>query len=149
MSTATLSKVLKEAQGLTDDSNGGVSSLYEVLAALAAGGGGDLSVPLIASPSVAVVATKPVARATRLGALAVTLSTTGTANSTDVDVLVDGVVVASASVDNTDADGVVDLSVLDVEVPAGSLVTISVTAVATGAAGLAATLSFEPVKVAS
>lgn len=145
--TAVLKKSLGEAGAWIDESNGRPSRLYENLAALAEG-----SVNLTgdqASPSVAALTSFVAAKAMRLQSLALNMGTAGSAGQTDVAVDVDGTDVATATVDNADADGstkLADLSI-PVDIDAGSVVKLEVTVIPTGGANLTATAAFSALQV--
>lgn len=148
MSTAKIPQGMgRDAHAFLDASNG-ASNLYDVLQALAKGSAGDVDSGLVASPAAAVIQTKLVHRDSRLGSLGLSVGTTGSAGTTTLTVNVAGSSVGSVSVENTDADGTVTREDLtDVLVPAGSLVTLELTAVATGAANVVASAALEPVEV--
>ncbi len=145
--TAVLKKSLGEAGAFIDESNGRPSRLHESLEALAEGSmdlTGDQG-----SPSVATLATFVAGKAMRLQSLALNMGTAGTGGQTDVAVDVDGADVATATVDNADADGSTALADLStpVDVAAGAVVKLEVTAIPTGGANLVATAMFSGLQV--
>lgn len=145
MSRATLKRSLGEAGAFIDDSHG-ENNLLAVLQALAASSGEALTYTQ-ATPTTGVKAAILADSATTLANVYVKVGTTGTAGTTTVAVLVNGVSKATVDVANTEADGVSKGVAIDFPVEAGDLVELSVTAVATDAADLSATARLKPVTV--
>lgn len=145
--TAVLKRSLGEAGAFIDESSGRASRLYEALAALAEGSmnlTGDQTTPSVAALS-QFVATK----AMRLQSLALNMGTAGSSGQTDVAVDVDGSDVATVTVDNADADGSTNLADLStpVDIAAGSVVKLEVTAIPGSGANLTATAMFSALQV--
>lgn len=145
MSRATLKRSLGEGGAFIGDSHG-EDNLYAVLAALASNG------PSIdvkeATPTTGIKASKVVDTPTKLGTLYTNIGTTGTGGQTDVRVRVNGsLITGTLTTDNAEADGTSKGLAYDVDLAAGDLVEIDFTAVATGAANVAASLKLQPVTV--
>lgn len=135
--TATLKKSTGEAGAFLDESNARDSRLYDVLKEMAYDGA-----PLSAyqaTIAVAVIAGMVIRHACKLRELKIAVGTTGTAGSTTVAVLVNGVSKGTLTVANTEADGTVTSTDLDVALAEDDVVTLSVTAAPTGGAALTAT----------
>ena len=145
MSRATLKRSLGEGGAFIDDSHGD-SNLYAVLQALAASSGEVLSY-FQASPTTGVKATILADSPTTLATVYAKAGTAGTAGTSTIDVLVNGVSQGTLSIDNAEADGTSKGLAYNVELEAGDEVRLSVTAVATGAADLSATVRLKPVTV--
>lgn len=149
---ATLKRLLGNAGAGIDESSGGYSRLYDVLKALALAAG-DVLAATVASPSAAVIATLLVDQPTRLAGFGIDVGTTGTAGTTTVIVNKNGtpITAVTLSVANTEADGTskfIDVDDFgDVDLDQGDIVTIEVTAAATGVAALNAVVRTNPVKV--
>lgn len=142
--TAILKKSLGEAAAFISDEHGD-DNLYKVLSSLASGSArlDHFEAALSAASKAQLLAIE----ATKLTGFAMKLGTTGTAGQTDVDVEVDGAVVASLSVSNAEADGTykaLDLST-PIDIPAGSTVELVVSAVPTAGANLEASAVLSPV----
>lgn len=145
MSRATLKRSLGEAGAFFDDSHG-EDNLLAVLTALA-NAGESLSAKE-ASPSTGIKASMVMDRSSRIASLYSNIGTTGTAGQTDVRVRVNGsLITGTLSTLNTEADGTYKGLAYDYDLEAGDLVEIDFTAVATGAANVAATLRMKPVTV--
>jgi len=143
--TATLKKSLGEAGAFFDESNARDSRLYDVLKEMAYDGS-----PLSAyqaTIAVAVIAGLVVRHACKLRELKIAVGTTGTADSTTVAVLVNGVSKGSLTIANTEADGTVKSLDLDVALVENDVVTLSVTAAPTAGAALSATAHMAGVTV--
>ena len=133
MAAVLLSKVLKEGQGLTDDSNGGVATLFDVLTALASATG-QLHEAEAASPAVATISSKHSAIAGAIRAFAIELDTTGGSGATTVELRVETVVVATLVIDNTDPNGTTKAISIKADVNKFDLIEIVVTTIASGPA---------------
>lgn len=145
MSRATLKRSLGEGGAFIDDSNG-QDNLYAILAALASNGP-SLDVKE-AAPTTGIKASKVVDVPTRIGTLYTNIGTCGSALQTDVRVRVNGTLITGTlTTDNAEADGTSKGLAYDYELEAGDLVEIDFTAVATGAANVAASLKLQPVTV--
>jgi hypothetical protein len=145
MSRATLKRSLGEAGAFFDDSHG-EDNLLAVLTSMA-NVGESLSVKE-ASPSTGIKASMVMDGASRIGTLYTKIGTTGTALQTDVRVRVNGTLITGTlSTLNTEADGTYKGLAYNYNLAAGDLVEIDFTAVATGAANVAATLRMKPVTV--
>lgn len=83
----------------------------------------------------------------KLTGLRTSVGTCGTAGATTVAVLVNGVSKGTLTTDNADADGTKKSLSLDVDLVAGDLVTLTVTAAPTAGADLVASASLQPVIV--
>lgn len=145
MSKTTLKESLGEAAAFIDDSHG-EPRLLTVLKALASGGN-----PLDAEQATVatdVIGTKVVSAPAYLTGLRIRVGTTGTAGSTTVQARLNGVGQGSGvTVANTDADGTSVAEVFDppVELVAGDLVEIEVTAAPTAGADLTASAQIQNV----
>lgn len=147
MSRAILKRSLGEAGAFIDDSNGD-TNLHAVLAALCASSGEALAYTQ-ATPTTGVKETILADSPTTLSTLYVKAGTAGTAGASTVAVLVNGVSKGTLTIDNAEADGTAKGLSLNLPIEAGDEVSISVTAVATGAANLSATARLKPVTVES
>lgn len=133
-----LKKALKEGHGFISQEYGGNNTLYDVLLALSSmrlsGGQATAAAATIAS----MVADAPMT----MKQLSVKAIVAGTASATTVKVQKNGADVAGATltIDNADADGILKTLPLAVDVAAGDLITLVVSAAATGATGLGASL---------
>lgn len=143
--TATLKKSLGEAGAFFDESNARDSRLYDVLKDMAMDGA-PLSV-YQATIATAVLAGMVIRNACKLREFKVSVGTTGTAGSSVVEVLVNGVSKGSLTVANTDADGIVKSLDLDVALVEDDVVTIEVTTAPTAGAALTATAHMSGVTV--
>ncbi|MGD9749383.1 MAG: hypothetical protein AB7W59_00145 [Acidimicrobiia bacterium] len=144
---ATLKKSLGEAGGFIDDSHG-EDRLYKVLKALAEEGA-HLSAyqDTIAT---AILAAMVVDKATKLVSLRTAVAVCGVSGQTDVRVRVNGTLVgATATTLNTDADGTKVAVDQDIDLVAGDLVQLEVTAAPGTGTGLSASLHFRSVTVQS
>ena len=146
MSRATLKKSLGEGGAFIDDSHG-EDNLIAILTALA-NSGDSLSVKE-AVATTGIKASMVMDVASRIGTLFVNVGTTGTAGQTDVEVRVDGAIVADSKVSvlNTDADGTALGVEVNEDVEVGALVEIDFTAVASNNANVTATLRVKPITV--
>lgn len=141
MTTAILKGLTGEAGAGFDESHGAPNRLVVVLQALADSGSNlDVTQATIAA---ATIASRVVDKATRLLNLSVSVAVCGTAGDTDIDVEVNGTVVATLTVDNADADGIKKTTGdINVAVPAAALVEIIVSAAPTSGTGLVASIRF-------
>lgn len=144
MSRATLKRSLGEGGAFIDDSHG-EDNLLDVLTALA--NMGEVISAKEASPTTGIKASLVADSPSRIGNIYAVVGTTGTAGQTDVSVLVDGVSVATLSILYSEDDGTAKGSSVDYDVEAGALIEIQFSAVATGAADVAATLRMKPVTI--
>jgi len=144
MSRATLKRSLGDGGAFISDEHGD-DNLLAVLTALASMGE-PLSIKE-ASPSTGIKASMVADVSSKIGTLYVNVGTTGTANSTTVQVLVNGSSVGSLSVSNTEADGTKKGLAVDQNISAGDLIEINFSAVATGAANVAATIRVKPITI--
>lgn len=138
MSIATLKKTLGEGGAFFDDSSG-EDNLYDVLKALAEGHS-DLDA-YQAAAATAVIASKIIDKPTRLHSFRLNVAVAGTAGQTDVDLVVNGDVIATLTVDNADADGTSvesEAAALPLDLAEGDLVQLEVSAAATDATGVTA-----------
>lgn len=145
MSRATLKASLGEGGAFLDDSNGD-DNLHAVLAALAASSGETIGYSQ-ASPTTGIKGSLLCDSPTKLSNIYVKVGTTGSGLQTDFDVNVNGVQVAQLTVSNTEADGVSKGLSIDLDLEAGDLVELEVTAVATAVADASATVRLKPVTV--
>jgi hypothetical protein len=143
--TATLRKDLGEAGAFLGDKMVGLKgqSLRDVILELAEGAGGDLSATQ-ATIAVASLAAKLMKRAGKITGLRCLVATTGTADSTVVNVRKNGTVVGTLTVANTEADGTKKSTSLNVAVAENDLVSLDVSAAPTAGAGLVCTADIEP-----
>jgi hypothetical protein len=141
---ATLKKFLGDAGAAFDQSNGGFDRLYDVLKALAESVGAQSVSAQQAVVATATLGGMVVDTATKLKALAIAVGTTGTADSTTVQVHVNGVSKGELSVANTEADGTYKTLALDLALAIGDLVELVVSAAPTGGADLTATARMAP-----
>jgi hypothetical protein len=146
--TATLKKSLADGSGFTDSSHGAASTLYELLKEMAENPAFHLSARQ-AVAATGVIGGMVTDKATRLRKLTFTVTDAGSANSSTVQVLVDGVLATGAtlSIIHTEANDFETSVELDVAVPAGSRVELNVSAIATGATNLVVTAHFNPITV--
>lgn len=146
MSRATLKKFLGEAGAGLDDSNGGSDSLLDVLQALAASSGETIGYSQ-ATPSTGIKGAIVCDSPTMLANIYVRAGVAGTAGTSSFKVNVGGVQKAIVSIDNAEVDGTAKGLAINLPLEAGDLVELEVSAVATGATGLAATVRLKPVTV--
>ena len=144
-----MSKILKKSLGdagaFVDDSSG-KDNLYDVLKALAQSGGQSLSAQQ-ATIATATIGGLVAYGETQLQSLAIAVGTTGTAGSTTVQAHVNGVSQGELTVANTEANGIAKTLVLAVDLVAGDLVELVVSAAPTGGADLTATARMSGVVV--
>lgn len=146
MSAATLKKWMgKAGAGLANDH--GFDDLHDVLAALAAGGAEQVS-SYLATIATGLLGAMVVSQAGKLNSLKAAVGTTGTAGATTVQVLVNGVSKGEVTVDNTDDDGTVATDdELGIDLAAGDVVQLNVSAAPTAGADLVATARISSVVV--
>lgn len=137
MTAPTLKRSLGDGGAAIDESHGAPSILRAVLQAVAKETGPRVQ-SSDATPGAGTLATYNVLRDGVLQSFRAQAGTTGTANSTDLELRVNGAAVASLSIDNTDADDTIAEGTTSspVQVIEGDVITIEATAVATGAADL-------------
>jgi len=145
MSVTTLKKLVGEAGAGLDESNGS-NRLYDVLKAFAEALSEMVSAHQ-ATIATATIASVVVDKPTRLDSLRTAIGTTGTADSTTVQVHKNGVSQGELTTANTEADGTEKSATLAVDLVAGDLVELVVSAAPTGGAALAATARMRPVVV--
>lgn len=146
--TATLKKSLGEGGAFVGDSHG-EDNLHAVLKALAEGGSQSLNA-IQATVAAGIIGALLTDVATKLSSLRIAVGTTGSAGQTDVVVNLDGTAqTGTATVLNTDANGTKDTVTFDppIDVPAGTLVEIEVTAAPTAGADLTASAHLSNVTV--
>jgi hypothetical protein len=142
---ATLKRALGEADAFIDDSHG-ENHLYKVLKALAEEGT-HLSA-YQGTIATAILTGMVIDKATKLVSLRTAVAVCGTAGATSVRVRVNGTLVgATATTDNAAADGTKTQVDQDIDLVAGDLVQLEVTAAPTGGTGLTASLHFRSVTV--
>ena len=147
--TAKLRKDLGHAGRLLGDESGGYQdqNLRDVLVALAGGAGAGLDA-YQATIAAATIAAKVMTGAAKLNGLRTSVGTTGTAGDTTVQVHVNGTAVtgAEATTANTEADGTKKAVALStaVDLVAGDLVELVVSAAPTAGADLAASADIGP-----
>lgn len=142
---ATLKRSLGEAAAFIDDSHG-EDRLYEVLKALA--GQGETLSGRQDAVTADVLASIIVDEETTLKSFRTVLGTTGSAGQTDVELKVNGSTVATLSTTNAEADGMSKAATgLPLDLEAGDLVEIEVTAAPTAGANLTATARLGAVTV--
>lgn len=137
---ATLKDSLGEGGAFIDDSHGD-DNLIDVLKALAEGGG-DLDAFQV-TIAAATIASKVIDKPTTLHSFWTHVAVCGTAGQTDVDLVVNGAVVAQLVTDNAEADGTSKASSdadLPLELAAGDLVQLVVSAAPTAGTGLTASV---------
>ena len=102
-----------------------------------------------AAPALATLDAMVAEKATKLQGLTLLMGTTGTAGATTLELHIDGAPVASATIDNTDADGTVESATLTapIDVPVGSLVELVVSVIPTAGADLVATARLSPLVI--
>lgn len=148
MATTKLKRSLgTDGQSLTDESSG-LDGLKAVLQALAKGEGRALDAHQ-ATPSAAVVGGFVADRAGDYDyTLKLNVGTTGTGGQTDVDLNVNGAQEAQVTVTNAEADGTTNTVTGTVTLAENDVVTLEVTAVATGSpADLTATARVKALEV--
>lgn len=149
--SATLKQLLGNAGAGMDESMGFPPGcrLYDVLAELAQGGVQTLTGRL-ATPAVEIMNGMILDRDTKLTKLRMAVGTTGTAGSTTCRVLKNGVAITGATltIANTDADGSKDVTDdLDVDLEAGDLIEIDLSAIPTAGADVTVTAVMSSVVV--
>lgn len=145
MSRATLKRSLGEAGAFFDESNG-EDNLLAVLQAMAASSGETIGYSQ-ATPSTGIKGAILCDSPTKLANVYMKATVAGTSGSSTVAVLVNSVSKATLSVGNAEADGTAKGLAIGLDLEAGDLVELSVTAVATAATGLSATVRLKPVTV--
>ncbi len=145
MSRATLKRSLGEAGAFLDDSNG-QDNLIDVLQAMAASSGETIGYSQ-ATPTTGIKGALLCDTPTQLANVYMKAGTCGTAGTNTVAVLVNTVSVATLSIGNAEADGTYKGLAIDLDLEAGDLVELQVTAVGTGVANLSATVRLKPVTV--
>ena len=147
MTTAVLKKSLGEAGAFIDESSGRPSRLLEVLTAMVEGLAERLT-GAQSTPATAVLSSVLADKALDMDAsIQLNMGTTGTSGAATAELKVAGAIVASATVDNTDADGTTNSGTGTVSVKAGDLVELEVTAIPGSGADLVATGRLRPVTV--
>lgn len=146
--TATLKRALKDGFGLTDESHGSPHTLYALLKEMCENPAFVLAARQAAAAT-GIIGSMVVDKATRLRKLSFTVTDAGSANTSTIEVLADGVLITGAtlSIANTEADNFETSVDLDVEVPAGARIDINVSAIATAATHLVVTAHFNPFTV--
>src|SRR4029078_2243847 len=146
MANVTLKKAMKEAQAFSDDSNGRASSLYDLLASLAGNPSFEIK-GVQANIATGIVASGFTTKATRIRKVWARAAVCGSAGATNVQVLVNGTVQASCTlnIDNADTDGVLKTATPDVAVPAGARIDINISAAPTGGTGLTVQVDCNPI----
>lgn len=145
MSRATLNRSMGEAGAFFDDSNGR-DNLIKVLQAMAASSGETIGYSQ-ATPSTGIKGALVCDSPTSLANVYMKADVAGTALDSTVAVLVNNVSVATLTIANTEADGTSKGLAIGLDLEPGDKVELSVTAVATGATGLSATVRLKPVTV--
>ena len=137
--TATLKKDLGKAGAFLGDESGGYAHqlLRDVLVELAQGSAGSVDA-YQATIATAIIGGKLVNRAGKLKGLRTSVGTCGTANSTTVQVKVNGTSKGELITAHDAADGIKQSLALDVALAAGDLVTLVVSAAPTAGADLVA-----------
>lgn len=143
MSRKTLKKFIGEGASLLDDSNG-ADNLYDVLNELVEGVS-DCVTAYQAVVATGIIGSIVVQRASTLRSLSASLAVCGTAGSTTLQVRVNGTSKGSLSWANTDPDPSYKTLSLDINVAAGDVVDLNVSAAPTGGTGLTATARVRPV----
>lgn len=146
MSRAILKQGLGEAGAYLDDANGNSTNLVGILQALAASSGENIGYSQ-ATPTTGIKGAIVVDAPTTLSNVYVRAGTAGSSGVSTFKVNVNGVQVSAISIDNAEADGTAKGLAIGRELEPGDLVELEVSAVATGAAGLAATVRIRPVSV--
>lgn len=147
MSNSVLKQRLGDAGAGLDSSFDGQNRLYDNLKSLSELGYSlDVYQTTIAT---ATIASKVVNTACKLTNFRTSVAVCGTADSTVVEVQVNGVEITAATttIANDDADGVKSSVDLNVTLAAGDLVEIVVSAAPTAGSGLTASLEFKTVTV--
>jgi hypothetical protein len=147
MTTSTLKQSLGEGLAHIDDSHGD-DNLYDVLKTLAVNPPRELSGEQ-STPATATLESYTAAKATKLQSLSLTMGTSGTSGAATVTLDVATVTVATVTVDNTDADGTTNAASIQapIDIPAGSLVELIVTAIPGSGADLVASALISGVTV--
>lgn len=146
MSTATLKQWIGDAGSGMDKSHGG-DRLYDVLKAIAEA----LSQLLTAHQATIATATLSglvVDKATKLIGLRTEVGVCGTADDTTVQVHLNGVSQGELTTGNAEADGTKKSLVLDVDLVAGDVVELVVSAAPTAGDTLNATAILNPITIA-
>ena len=147
MSTATLKRLLGEGGAGIDDSMG-FDNLYDVLKALAESAG-DVINAYQATIATATIGGAVIHTANKLVSLRTSVGTCGTANSTTVQVHVNGVSKGELTTAHDETDGTKKSLELDVDLAVGDLVELVVSAAPTAGADLVATARALPITVES
>jgi len=146
MSRATLKSGIGEGGAYFDNANGGADNLAAVLGALAASSGESIQYSQ-ATPSTGVKGAILADSPTMLANIYVRAGTAGTTGTSTFRVLVNGAPRGTISIDNAEADGASKGVAINAPLEAGDLVELEVTAIATGATDLVATVRLKPVTV--
>lgn len=132
MTAPILKSSLGDGGAAMDESHGAPNRLLPVLQAMAKETG--LRLRIVSTPTVSVLDSTVLVRDGVLQFWNVAIADTGSGNSTDLELQVNGTPVATVSVDNTYADDLVFVTELDppVQVNEGDTVSVEATAIATG-----------------
>ncbi len=144
---AVLKKSLGEAGAFIDESNGRPSRLLEVLTALVNGLAESLSLSEV-NPSTGVKEVLVVDQDTSYEAtMRVKVGTTGSSSSTTVELQVNGSVLITLDIDNTDPDGTIKFDTALIDLKQDDVVELEVTSVAGAAMNLSVGARLRPVIV--
>ena len=148
MTTKTLKQYLGDAGAAIDESHG-ADRLYDVLKALAEGLS-EMVTAYQATIATATIAAMVTDKNTVLDSLRTSVAVCGTATTTTVQIHVNGVSKGELSTAHDDTDGIKKSLVISpaIDIVAGDLIELVVSAAPTGGTGLSATARFRPVTVA-
>jgi hypothetical protein len=145
MTVKKLEQNLGETGAYTDRSSG-KDNLYDVIKAMAQGPANDLDARQD-TVATGLIASRILTGDVKLTGLKIRVGTTGTAGSTTVQVLKNGVSQGSLTIANTDADGTLSSLSLDVDCEADDYIEINVSAAPTAGANLIASVKMAAVDV--
>lgn len=145
MTTKTLKQLMGTGGAGFDDSMG-FDNLYDVLKAMAEGLS-EMATAYQDTVATATIGGMVVNSACKLTNLRTSVGTTGTAGATTVQAHLNGVSQGELTTDNTDADGTAKSLALDVDLVAGDLVELVVSAAPTGGTDLVASARAQPITV--
>lgn len=132
--------------GANTDRSSGKDNLYDVLKAFAQGPANDLDARQD-TVATGLIASRILTSEAKITGLKIRVGTTGTATTTTVQVLKNGVSQGALSIANTEADGTLKSLVLDVDCVADDYIEINVSAAPTGGANLIASVKMAAVDV--
>jgi len=145
MSIKTLKQLLGNAGAGIDESHG-TDRLYDILKAMLEGNSETIS-DIQATVATGLLAGIIADGEAKLVSLRVKVGTTGTAGATTIQILLNGASQGELTVDNTDTDGTEKSLALDVDITAGDVLQLNVSAAPTGGANMIASARLQPVAI--